>query len=58
MYNILFTRQAYKDAQKIEKAGLKLKAAALLKILRDNPFQNPPSYEKLKGYDNTYVDTL
>ena len=54
MYNIFLTRQAVKDAQKLEQSGLKPKAAGLLRILRQNPFQNPPFYEKLQGLENTY----
>jgi len=54
MYNIIFTRQAEKDAQKLEQTGLKTKTVSLLRIIQQNPFQNPPSYEKLKGYENTY----
>ncbi len=37
------------DAAKLASAGLKEKAAALLDVLRENPFQNPPPYEKLVG---------
>jgi len=54
MYNIILTRQALKDAQKLEQAGLKPKTVSLLRIIKKNPFQNPPSYEKLQGYENTY----
>ena len=54
MYKISLTHQAVKDAEKIEKAGLKPKAASLLVVIRQNPFQNPPPYEKLKGYTDTY----
>jgi Txe/YoeB family toxin of toxin-antitoxin system len=54
MYNIVLTRQAAKDAHNLEQAGLKSKAVDLLRIIRQNPFQNPPFYEKLKGYENTY----
>jgi len=38
----------------LEQAGLKPKAVSLLRVLRQNPFQNPPSYEKLQGYEDTY----
>ncbi|WP_424196442.1 Txe/YoeB family addiction module toxin [Ampullimonas aquatilis] len=38
-----------KDAQKLAAAGLKPKAQDLLTILAENPFQNPPPYEKLVG---------
>jgi Txe/YoeB family toxin of toxin-antitoxin system len=54
MYSINLTRQAVKDAKKLEQAGLKPKTVNLLRIIRQNPFQNPPPYEKLQGYENTY----
>ncbi|MEW6657875.1 MAG: Txe/YoeB family addiction module toxin [Thermodesulfobacteriota bacterium] len=46
---IVFTKQAQKDTQKLAAAGLKPKAIELLEILRENPFQTPPSFEKLVG---------
>jgi toxin YoeB len=46
---IVFAKHAQKDAQKLAASGLKDKAQALLAVLRDNPFQNPPPYEKLVG---------
>jgi len=48
-WKIVFTRQAQKDAKKISSAGLKPKAEMVLNILRNDPFQNPPKYEKLVG---------
>jgi toxin YoeB len=48
-WQIVYTKQAQKDARKIAEAGLKKKAQELLDILRVNPFQNPPQYEKLVG---------
>lgn len=48
-YRLLFTSQAQKDAKKIKQAGLKDNAVKLLAIIKENPFQNPPSYEKLVG---------
>ena len=48
-WQIVFTRQAQKDAKKLAAAGLRLKAEALLAVLRENPFQTPPPYEKLVG---------
>ena len=48
-YRVLFTRQADKDKGRIKQAGLEKKARALLKVLMENPFQNPPPYEKLVG---------
>ena len=49
MWKIVYTKQAQKDAEKIARAGMKSKAAELLKILEVNPYQNPPAYEKLVG---------
>lgn len=49
MWKLYYTKQAQKDARKLASAGLKEKAQGLLKILADNPFQNPPPYEKLVG---------
>ena len=48
-WRLIFTRQAQKDAKKLAAAGLRPKAEELLNTLRDNPFQNPPPYEKLVG---------
>ena len=58
MYKISLTRLAEKDARKIEQAGLKSKTVVLLKIIEQNPFQNPPPYEKLQGYEATYSRRL
>jgi len=49
MYRIDLTKQAQKDATLLESAGLKKKAASFIRIVRINPFQNPPPYEALKG---------
>ena len=54
MYNIVLTRQAVKDAQKLEQTGLKPKTIRLLRTLKQNPFQNPPFYEKLQSFEDTY----
>jgi toxin YoeB len=48
-WEIVFTKQAQKDAKKLASAGLKPKAQKLLEVIRKNPFQNPPPYEKLIG---------
>ncbi len=48
-WQLKFTKQAQKDAKKLNAAGLKPKAQQLLGILKQNPFTNPPSYEKLQG---------
>lgn len=46
---LVFTKQAQKDAKKLSACGLRIKAEAILEILQKNPFQSPPSYEKLVG---------
>lgn len=48
-WQLVYTKQAQKDAEKLASAGLKEKAKTLLGIVVDNPFQNPPPYEKLVG---------
>ncbi len=48
-WRVVFTRQAQKDAKKLSATGLKEKAKKLIEILRDNPYQVPPPYEKLLG---------
>ena len=48
-WQVVFTRHAQKDAPKLAAAGLKTKAQELLTVLAENPFQNPPPYEKLVG---------
>lgn len=48
-WRVVFTKQAQKDAKKLPAAGLRAKAEELLEILRQNPYQNPPPYEKLVG---------
>ncbi|PZN78972.1 MAG: Txe/YoeB family addiction module toxin [Candidatus Methylumidiphilus alinenensis] len=48
-WRLVYTKQAQKDAAKLAAAGLKEKAEELLTVLRENPFQTPPRYEKLVG---------
>jgi Txe/YoeB family toxin of toxin-antitoxin system len=48
-WQVVFARQALKDAKKLSAAGLKGKAQELLAVLASDPFQNPPPYEKLVG---------
>jgi Txe/YoeB family toxin of toxin-antitoxin system len=49
MWRIVFTKQAQKDAKRLAAAGLRTKAEKLLDILRENPYQTPPPFEKLLG---------
>jgi toxin YoeB len=48
-WQVTLTRQAFKDAKKLDAAGKRSKVDALIRILESNPFQNPPPYEKLVG---------
>ena len=48
-WEIVYAKQALKDAKKLKSAGLKHRVEELLAILRLDPLQNPPSYEKLIG---------
>jgi toxin YoeB len=48
-WRVVFTRQAQKDAKKLAAAGLRSRAERLLNILRENPYQTPPPFEKLVG---------
>jgi len=52
---VVFAKQAVKDARRLATAGLKPKAQGLLDVLRQDPFQNPPPFEKLVGdLEGTY----
>ena len=46
-WNLVYTKQAQKDAKKLAASNLKDKAQSLLDIIQINLFQNPPPYEKL-----------
>ncbi len=48
-WQVIYSSQANKDSLKLKNAGLKEKAEFLLKVLANNPYQNPPPYEKLVG---------
>ncbi len=48
-WQLVYTKQAQKDAKKLAAAGLRDKAEALLDVLRGDPFQTPPRFEKLVG---------
>lgn len=49
MYRIVYTKTATKDIPKLKSAHLADKAKSLIDIIKENPFQNPPPYEKLVG---------
>jgi len=48
-WELVYTKQAQKDAKKLSASGLKNKAQSLLKIIKNDLFQRPPPYEKLVG---------
>ena len=48
-WRLVYSRQAQKDAKKLASSGLKPKAQRLLAVIADDPFANPPRYEKLVG---------
>ena len=47
MYAIVYTKTALKDIPKLKAAHLDGKAKDLIAVIRENPYQNPPPYEKL-----------
>ena len=49
MYKIVYTKSAVKDIPRLKAAHLDAKAKALIDVIRSNPYQTPPSYEKLVG---------
>ena len=48
-WRIVFTKQAQKDSKKIAQSNLKPTAQKLISLLKQDPFQNPPQFEKLVG---------
>ncbi len=48
-YKIVYTKQAQKDAKKASSSGLRPKIEELLEIIKENPFEEYPPYEKLVG---------
>lgn len=52
---IVYSKQSFKDYEKLKQfPSLVEKVKALIELLEDNPYQTPPSYEKLLGFDNVY----
>jgi len=48
-WQIVYAKQALKDAKKLTSSGLKPKAEELLRLIAVDPYRNPPSFEKLVG---------
>lgn len=49
MYKAVYTKTALKDIHKLKSVHLDGKAKSLIELIKENPFQNPPPYEKLVG---------
>lgn len=49
MYKLFYTKQALKDIENLKRANISQKAKVLVDLIRENPYQNPPRYEKLVG---------
>ncbi len=48
-WKVVYTKQSQKDAKRLSSSGLKIKAKDLISQIEENPFVNPPPYEKLLG---------
>ena len=48
-YKVIYSKQALKDAKKLSSASLDKKAKELIELIKNDPFQKPPPYEKLVG---------
>ena len=48
-YKVVYTKNAAKDISNLKAANLANKAQNLIELIKENPFQNPPPYEKLLG---------
>jgi len=48
-WSVVYTKHAQKDAKKIAQSNLKNKTIELISLLEQDPFQNPPKFEKLVG---------
>ena len=52
---IVYSKQSFKDYEKLKQfPKLVEKVKALIELLKKNPFETPPSYEKLIGFENVY----
>lgn len=49
MYIIKFRKKCLKDIERLKSVGLADRAKKLINIIENNPYQNPPPYEKLMG---------
>ena len=54
-YKIIFSKLADKDKKLLKQAGLDEKTMNILDIISENPYQTPPTYEKLRGNLNGLI---
>lgn len=54
VYNIKYSNPSIKQLKKIKEKGLINNVEKLINIIKQNPYQNPPSFEKLIGFDSVY----
>ena len=55
MYEIVYTKKAIKDIERIKQSSINKKAKSLIKVIKENPYQTPPPYEKLLGNLERYI---
>lgn len=55
MYKIVYTKQAIKDIKKVKQSTINKKAKNLIEVIKNNPYQTPPPYEKLLGDLERYI---
>ena len=48
-WQVVYTKQAQRDAKKITQSGHRKKVKLLIEIIRENPYKTTPQYEKLVG---------
>ena len=52
---VVYSKQSFKDYEKLKQfPSLIKKVQSLVKLLAKNPFETPPAYEKLIGFENVY----
>ena len=49
MYQIVYTKKAVNDIKNLKSVKIDEKAKKLIEIIKKNPYQTPPPYEKLQG---------
>jgi Txe/YoeB family toxin of toxin-antitoxin system len=48
-WKLIFSNRSVKDAKNLKRAGMWNNAEKILDVLRDDPFKNPPPFERLVG---------